>query len=339
MYYWQSQLKDATSIVQPESDIPCGDFLKFFVRLGVERRDNLRVKQLERQAYLDKIAVEDAKAKLESSNRQAGDLISFDFSEKDEATCQRKLLRASTLYDKGAPGAKSLEGFECESLSVADFRDLMKRIFNLSINPFEMGMIFTKWAKKEEKKKTESAADKSIPIPNNVSSASSSGAPVPASADADSLVPSLSAAEAAEAVQRTEEVESGNEPRLYCKDFIVAFLKLGIDERHRLHIQQLDKQRKAIKKQHDDHIKKVQEVSHKASFRIDYGFREEHLEAAVLKLTQGSLKYDKSRGIALTSFEPLYISPCDFKEAISKIFNVSNNCKHIYTHTHTNTQN
>lgn len=330
MYFLQSQAKDAAAIVQPETDISCGEFIKFFVRLGVERRDALRVKQIERQAYLDKIAEDERKSKLENTRTQAQGLISFDFSEKDEATTHQKLLRASTLYDKGAPGAKSLEGFECESLTVPDFRDLMKRIFNLSLNAFELGVIFTKWEKKEEKKRENNTNATAAATATAVdSNANNDNAPPPTSSSssppaASSIVPTLTPADAANAATRTQETEtSSKEPRIYCKDFIVAFLKLGIDERHRLHILQLEKQRKAIQKAHEDHIKKVEEVREKTSFRIDYGFRDEHLQSAITKLTQGSLKYDKSRGVALTSFDPLHISPADFKEALVKIFNVS----------------
>ena len=74
--------------------------------------------------------------------------IDFDFSELDVARAEQKLLESSTKYDRNAPGCASLEGFECESLSVGAFRDLVRRTFDLVLSDKELGYVIRKYDKK-----------------------------------------------------------------------------------------------------------------------------------------------------------------------------------------------
>jgi hypothetical protein len=110
--------------------------------------------------------------------------LDFNFSEVNEAKAIEKLLIGSTKYDKNSPGCKSLDGFECESLGTGEFKDLLRRTFNIYLNGKELGFLTKKFS---------------------------------------------------------SEKDYG---RINCKLFLNTFLKIGIDERSRIYLLQLEKQRK-----------------------------------------------------------------------------------------------
>lgn len=129
----------------------------------------------------------------------------------------------------------------------------------------------------------------------------------------------LSNAELGYLVSKYQKVGEG---RIHCAPFLTKFLKLGQDERHRLHLLQLEKQKKAQARQAAEHEKKIKAVREKKTFKIDYNFNDEDLENATSKLTAASVKYDKSRGASLASFDPIALTPQEFKEALVRTFNI-----------------
>jgi Ca2+-binding EF-hand superfamily protein len=142
--------KDAETIAVKTgpSQISCNDFLRQFFRLGVETRDKTARNQRQRQLELDKLAAEEKARKIKEAEEKKSMAIDFDFSELDVARADTKLLEASTKYDRNAPGCGSLEGFECESLSVGTFRDLVRRAFGLVLSDKELGYVIRKYDKK-----------------------------------------------------------------------------------------------------------------------------------------------------------------------------------------------
>lgn len=130
------------------TQISCRDFLRQFFRLGVEARDKTARNQRQRQQEMNKAAEEEMARKIKESEEKRSMAIDFDFSELDVARADQKLLDASTKYDRNAPGCASLEGFDCESLSVGAFRDLVRRTFGLILSDKELGYVIRKYDKK-----------------------------------------------------------------------------------------------------------------------------------------------------------------------------------------------
>lgn len=132
-----------------ENDIPASDFLKYFLRIGFEARDKARLEQRQRQALLDKKAAEEKVKKAEEANKKLKLHVDYNYSERDEEAALEKLRVASTKYDKAAPGCPALDGFECDELSPLDFKELVRRVFNLHLTSTELGFVIQKFDAKK----------------------------------------------------------------------------------------------------------------------------------------------------------------------------------------------
>ena len=245
-----------------DGPIPASDFLKFFYRLGFEARDHDRQLQRKRQEELDKKAEEERQRKIAEANKKLKTFVDYNFSEGDESSAMEKLRTASEKYDKTAPGAVALDGFECEELSPLDFRELLKRVFNITFSPTELGFV----------------------------------------------------------IQKYDFKHTGN---VHCKSFITEFLRMGNEERHKHHIEQLDKQRKLIEDAEKEHIEKMQAVQKSERVPISQTFTATDLQTAMQKLTAVAAFFDKSRGAGFQSFEPQSLNLVQFKRALKRTFDIT----------------
>jgi len=244
-----------------QSNIVCGDFIKYFLRLGVDLRDRERAENRKRNEKLIKKAAEEEKKREDEKANKLTTSVSFDFSEVDEARAMHKLTVASTKYDKNAPGSQSLDGFECKDLSAVEFKDLVRRVFNLQLNSKELGFLVRKFS-------------------------------------------------------------ITTDGRINCKKFLGEFLRLGQEKRDEFHLAQLEKQRRLDIQAEEEHQAKMKSVLEKKTFKIDYNFNDNHLNAAMEKLIDASTKYDKSRGVSLASFEKYSLNAQEFEEALFRTFHL-----------------
>jgi hypothetical protein len=103
--------------------VSCPEFMRNFLRLGIDGRDAEKVAQRQRQAELDEKEKQSlARKKAEADLKQAME-VDYNYDHHDEASAMDKLKSASCKYDKNAPGCPSLDGFEVETLSPGDFKD------------------------------------------------------------------------------------------------------------------------------------------------------------------------------------------------------------------------
>lgn len=112
--------------------------------------------------------------------------------------------------------------------------------------------------------------------------------------------------------------------RVTCKSFLTSFLKLGIVERQSHHIQQLERQKRMDELaalESEQKVKEVQQGSTK--LKINYDFQDSDLVSANKKLKEASTFFDQSRGGSLSSFDPLTLTPVEFKRALKRTFNLS----------------
>lgn len=128
-----------------EKDIPASEFLKYFLRLGIDLRDEQRAEQRKKQELMDKQAAEERAKKMEEKNQKLKTHVDFNFSDEDERRVMEKLRSSSVKYDKAAPGSVALDGFECDELSPLDFKELVRRVFNLPLSPTELGYLVQKY--------------------------------------------------------------------------------------------------------------------------------------------------------------------------------------------------
>jgi hypothetical protein len=242
-------------------EIPASDFLKYFLRFGFESREKEKSDQRKLQETLDKKAEEEKVKKAEDlKNKKLSYQIDYNYNENDETAALRKLTYAAEKYDKSLPGSVALDGFECDELNPLDFKELVRRVFNLHLTPTELGFVVQKY---------------------DISKTSS----------------------------------------VHCKTFLNEFLSLGYEERHKKHIKQLEKQRKATEQAEKEHQEKMKSVSESESVAVNNDFTEDDLQTAFKKLTHASVFYDKSRGVTLQSFDPISLSLLEFKRGIKRTFN------------------
>jgi hypothetical protein len=250
---------DNSNAKEVRDKIGCNSFLRQFLRLGIEGREKDRKLQRDRQIEAEKMKIEEKK-KLKSSEEDS--IIDYSFNELDIARADAKLLEASTKYDKNAPGCQSLIGFECDSLTINQFRDLCKRVFKLVFSDKELGYVIRKYDKKGDQ-------------------------------------------------------------RITCSSFLITFLRIGQQERDRLRLLQLKKQKELIENEEKDRKNKMKSVIEKSStFKIDYDYNEKDIDSAKHKLTDAALRFDKGRGGSLACFEPRYLTPLEFNRALKQTFDV-----------------
>jgi hypothetical protein len=121
----------------------CASFLVQFFRMGFnEKTKRLKTVWAEKKRIADekeKKRIEDAK-ELAAKNATK---VNFTFTEADKERAVAKLRTAARLYDKTTPGAMSMKAFEVKEMPPYIFKEQLKRVFNLNVNPPEMGALMS----------------------------------------------------------------------------------------------------------------------------------------------------------------------------------------------------
>ena len=219
--------------------VACSDFLRYFLRLGIEGRD--KEKLLQRQKQVQKLKKKLLK-KAEAAYKMSQE-VDYNFGLNDEQMALEKVRIASSKYDRNAPGCVSLDGFEVDALSVADFKDLIRRVFNLNLTNKELGFVIQKY-------------------------------------------------------------DSKKNGTVHCKTFLNDFLRLGQEVRHKMHLDQLEKQKKLDALAAEESLPKIKEVQGSETLKIDNNYTEENLNTALEKIKQAAAFHDSERGVSLISFDP-----------------------------------
>ena len=76
--------------------------------------------------------------------------ISFKYNEVDKRNALEKVRVAAWKYDKGAPGAPDLSGFDCMYLNPDEFKESLRRTFNLKFTPEEYGAFLMEVCDKDD---------------------------------------------------------------------------------------------------------------------------------------------------------------------------------------------
>lgn len=125
--------------------IPASEFLRYFLRLGIDARDKARMEQRQRQLELNALAESASTKKLTQAEAKMNLEVDYNFSQAAEESAQEKLKTAAAKYDRYATGAVALDGFECESLDPGAFKDLLRRVFNITLTSGELGYVVKRY--------------------------------------------------------------------------------------------------------------------------------------------------------------------------------------------------
>jgi hypothetical protein len=110
---------------------------------------------------------------------------------------------------------------------------------------------------------------------------------------------------------------------VYCKTFLNEFLGLGVSERHKAHLEQLERQKRLDEEAHSEHLRKIEAVMKSQSVKVADEYDERHLKSVLKQLTEASVKFDKNKGGTLISFDPESLDALEFKKAIKRTFDLT----------------
>jgi hypothetical protein len=109
-----------------------------------------------------------------------------------------------------------------------------------------------------------------------------------------------------------------------CAKFMVAFIKMGSEERDKVKKLQLEKQRRMNFLRKTEHERKMKEAEDKVALKVSYTYSNEEKEAAFEKLTIAAKKYDRSHpgSMSLDGFEEKQLKPHVFREMLKRTFGI-----------------
>lgn len=104
--------------------------------------------------------------------------------------------------------------------------------------------------------------------------------------------------------------------------FLVAFLKLGAEERHKAKLIQLELQRRQDLERKSEHERKMIEAENKMTLKVSYNFSTQERESAFAKLTAASKKYDRTHpgSQSLEGFDVAELQAAPFREMLKRTF-------------------
>lgn len=105
--------------------------------------------------------------------------------------------------------------------------------------------------------------------------------------------------------------------------FLVAFIKMGSEERERRKAVQLEKQRRQDIIRETKEKLKLKEAEEKMALKVNYIYSEEEKTEAFRKLSVAAKKYDKAHpaAMSLQGFEEKTMKPHVFREMLKRTFN------------------
>jgi hypothetical protein len=292
--------------------VPCKQFIQQFLKIGIDERYKLHLKQLERQKELDRLAHEEHIAKMKAVQEKKTFKIDFIYGEGVKKSAMQKLIDASMKYDKAR--GSSLASFEPAFLSQMEFSQAIVRTFNLILTPKELGFVVD-LMNNEERVNTKPIApsklEKSKRGNNNDNHSVTGSLASSQKKDDDSIF-----------VDHSGKV-------IHCKSFLNAFFAMGNSEREKIHIETIKKHRQAEKQRQIEHEEKIKAQANKLDIEIDYDYNDEIRDTALAKMTEAAIKYDKSHPAAksLEGFDCKTLPATLFKEMLRRTFNLVLNGK------------
>ena len=122
--------------------IDCTKFVVKFTGMGFEERDKVHQEQLQKK----KDALAKEKKEMYDQLKKGDALlpktdINYDFEKSDFNSAMEKIRVEASKYDRTHPSAPSLQGFQGSNLAPVDFKDQLRRAFNIQLAPRELGAL------------------------------------------------------------------------------------------------------------------------------------------------------------------------------------------------------
>jgi hypothetical protein len=118
-------------------------FLTLFTRLGAQERGKIQTEQINRQRSATAKMKEESELKIQQMNSKTLYDVDFEFDEADRDSAIAKMTKCAKRYDKSHPAAMALDGFEVKHMGGPEFKELVRKTFNLTLTPTEVGAVFS----------------------------------------------------------------------------------------------------------------------------------------------------------------------------------------------------
>ena len=126
-----------------EGAIRCSDFVIQFLRSGIEERNRV---QKEYRALLKRkerlLQMKEEERVKKEALRQMNE-VDYEFSESHFDSALRKLINMCHSFDGRTLGPAGWKAFESASLNPSEFKEMMKRTFNIHLSSPELGALVT----------------------------------------------------------------------------------------------------------------------------------------------------------------------------------------------------
>ncbi|CAE7718908.1 unnamed protein product, partial [Symbiodinium microadriaticum] len=128
-----------------DGSVNCAEFLIQFFRTGFEERSKVRAhwRELKRQRIEKELKQEEERRRENEQRAMAS--VDFDFTEEDFDSALAKIVNMCHRFDRRQLGPAGLKPFEASTVTPSEFREMMKRAFDLILTPAELGAMVTYW--------------------------------------------------------------------------------------------------------------------------------------------------------------------------------------------------
>lgn len=125
--------------------VECASFLTKFFKLGFEQRAALHHEQVLKQRNEDARQHQDHLRRVVERGVEMEVKMTATYSENDMKSVMTKLLTASVGYDRYHPASPSLAAFEGALMGPAEFRENLRKTFNLHVTNRELAYLMDKY--------------------------------------------------------------------------------------------------------------------------------------------------------------------------------------------------
>jgi hypothetical protein len=123
--------------------VRCHEFIIYFLKTGIDERARMRARFRELKAQKQEADRQLEEERLAENMRRAEADVDFEFSEADFDSALSKLLDMCHRFDVRQLGPAGFRAFQTDKLTPSEYREVLKRTFNLKVSAAELGALVT----------------------------------------------------------------------------------------------------------------------------------------------------------------------------------------------------
>jgi Ca2+-binding EF-hand superfamily protein len=133
-----------------DGNVTCEEFSKTFLAMGFKERERELKLQFKRQREAEETRKAEQTRREELLAAKNAKKYTFEYTERDIESAMSKITEAAWKFDKNMPGAPNLVAFDKQMMEPHDFKEQLRRAFNINIAPAELGALLTYFNADEE---------------------------------------------------------------------------------------------------------------------------------------------------------------------------------------------